>query len=99
RRHRALVTGAAVVFFSVAVVSSVLAVQIAREKQKVEESEHVAVEERNHAEEEQQKAEAAERVAVSEKNRAEEEKKKAEAAERVAVSQADLSYDALGDLV
>ncbi len=94
RRHRALVLGAAGVFFSVAVVSSVLAVQIAREKDKVVASERIAVEERNHAEEEQQKAEAAERQAVVEKNRAEDERKKAEAAERVAVVEKNRAEEA-----
>ena len=76
-----------------------LAWQIFLAKQEVEASERVAVQEKNRAEDERKKAEDAEHVAVDAKNRAEDEKKRAEAAERVAVSQADLSYDALGDLV
>jgi tetratricopeptide (TPR) repeat protein len=58
RRYRGLVAAAAVVLVSVSAVSSVLALQIYREKLKVEKAEQLAVEEKV-------KAEEAERVAIA----------------------------------
>ena len=64
RRYRGLVAAAAVVLVSVSTVSSVLAVQIYREKSRVEKAEQVAVREKVKAEEAEQVALAQSQVAM-----------------------------------
>jgi tetratricopeptide (TPR) repeat protein len=64
RRYRGLVAAAAVVLVSVSTVSSVLAVQIYREKKRVEQAEQVAVQEKVKAEEAEQVAIAQSQLAI-----------------------------------